>query len=177
MRSRSRPSFCPWKGINKTPEPFAVPINVPAGTPLKRPPRQFARPPVICSSYFACGFRPLISKLVLPTLGRAFRDLRELLSNGGRDSGNALLCPGRDWNLAVRRRRCVPHGTVDESGLESGCGRRRDCPKTLRQSVCLGNDADHHWHVVSPAHAAKCYSADQGVASGGIGGAWCLHGV
>jgi len=28
---------------------------------LNKPPRQFARPPVICNSYFACGFNPLIS--------------------------------------------------------------------------------------------------------------------
>ena len=89
IRSRSRPSFCPLNGTYKTPESFAVPINVPAGTPLKRPPRQFARPPVICNSYFACGFRPLMSRFV----GLDIRDRHFAISNETFSVANNVTVP------------------------------------------------------------------------------------
>src|ERR1051326_1162972 len=69
IRSRSRPSFCPLNDRYTTPDSFAVARYFPAGTPLNRPPRQFARPPVICNSYFPCGFKPLINRFAVSTSG------------------------------------------------------------------------------------------------------------
>jgi hypothetical protein len=48
---------------------------------------------------------------------------------------------------------------------------------SIWQSICLGNDADHHRDSLPVAHIAGGHAADQGTVAGGVGRTWRLHTV
>ena len=104
---------------------------------------------------------------------RAFRDLRQLLSNGGSDSGNALLYSWRDRLAFSAVDACR---TAQLMRAELSPDAEDDViARGFTAIHLLGERRDHHRDSLPVAHIAGSHAADQGTVAGSVGRAWRLH--